>query len=114
MNWSEILLLVCAALSIFLLFYKGSRHRQIRIFASIAILCVAVTLFPGLFSAQQTMVLEWAGFPGLTKVLLVLASFFCQWNPTFPLFPYPFSFTPLLCLFFIPMFLFRVFLKFFR
>lgn len=103
MNWSEILLLVSAALSLFLLFYKGSGHRQIRIFAAIAILSVSVTLFPGMFSAREAMVLEWARITGITTVLLVLAFIIRQLKPYYARYPYPFSFTPLAVLIFYPM-----------
>src|SRR5690625_2156099 len=103
MNWSEILLLVCSALSLFLLFYKGSGHRESRIFAAIAILSVSVTLFPGMFSAREAMVLEWARITGITTVLLVLAFIIRQLKPYYARYPYPFSFTPLAVLIFYPM-----------
>lgn len=103
MNWSEILLLVCAVLSIFLLLYNSSRHRQIRVFASVAILSVVATLVPDLLAIQETVIVEWAMVTGITAALLALASIIRELKPYYARYPYPFSFTPLAILIFYPM-----------
>jgi hypothetical protein len=102
--WSEILLIVSAAISsIWLIFYSGRSLFHINLFLTIPLIAIIICFAESIgFNSVTQDVTGWSMVTGVTALLVSISMIIRHLKPGYARYPYAFSFSPAVILIFYP------------